>query len=342
MRPMGRPRLRDRHLPLRMRMKGKRYYYRQRDGKEIPLGADLAQARLRWAELENMHLSDESLFRTLADKYEREVIPKKAARTQKDNKRQLAILRKVFDEVPMATIRPGHVRRYLDARGRQVTDAKGKTRGSEVQANREVALLSHIFNWARSRDYLSCPNPCIRVERFVENAREVYVDDAAYKAVWDVSPQWMRDAMDLARLTGQRPADVLRMARTDIRDNCLEVRQGKTGKRLRIELSGELGQLVDAIKKRHGVQDSKVKSVYLVQDDNGQPLTYWRFVHAFQEVRNGSGQTWQFRDIRAKTGTEKTDELGPREAQRLLGHASVTTTEVYIRNRRGDRVKPLK
>jgi integrase len=327
---MGRPRIHDQHLPLRMRRKGRRYYYRQRDGKEIPLGGDLAQARIRWAELENMQLSDDSLFKSVADKYAAAVLPKKAGRTQKDQKNQLAILRKVFDEVPMVTIRPGHIRRYLDARGAK----------SEVQANREVALLSHIFNWARGSDYISCPNPCVGVTRFGEKAREVYVDDAAYKAVWDAAPAFVQDAMDLARLTGQRPADVLRMARTDIRDGCLEVRQAKTGKRLRIETSGELGAVVDRIKARE--KEGTVRSVYLVQDDKGQPFTYWRFVKAFQAARDSVGQKWQFRDLRAKTGTEKTDELGPREAQRLLGHASVTTTETYIRNRRGDRVKPLK
>lgn len=54
---MGRPRLHDRHLPPRMRRKGKRYYYRARDGREIPLGSDLVQARVKWAELENLPLS---------------------------------------------------------------------------------------------------------------------------------------------------------------------------------------------------------------------------------------------------------------------------------------------
>ena len=44
---MGRPRLNDKDLPLRMRRRGKRYYYRSRNGKEIPLGGDLAAARVK-------------------------------------------------------------------------------------------------------------------------------------------------------------------------------------------------------------------------------------------------------------------------------------------------------
>lgn len=105
---------------------------------------------------------------------------------------------------------------------------------------------------------------------------------------------------------------------------------------------GELAALVERIKARTATTEGTVKSLYLVQDDKGQPFTYWRFAKLFQAARDAAGEKWQFRDIRAKTGTEKTDEAGIRAAQKLLGHASVTTTEIYTRNRRGDRVKPLK
>lgn len=334
MRPMGRPRLRDKDLPLRMRRKGKRFYYRQRDGKEIPLGPDLVKARLRWAELENLTVTADSLFRTIADKFEREVIPTKAPRTQKDYKRHLDMLRKVFDEMPICCIEPHHVRRYHNLR----------MGSSLVQANRERAVLSYLFNWARGEGITNVPNPCAGIHGKKEPAREVYVDDAAYKAVWNIAEAPVRDAMDLAKLTGQRPADVLKMARTDVREGNLEVRQGKTGTRLRIEITGELAKVMKRIQARAKKigREGKVSSIYLVQDDKGQPLTYWVFTKLFAAARNAAGEKWQFRDLRAKAGTEKTDESGPREAQRLLGHASVTTTETYIRNRRGDRVKPLK
>lgn len=326
---MARPRKKDLDLPVRMRRRGKRYYYRARDGSEIPLGSDLAAARLRWVEFENGHLTQDSLFETVRGRFEREELPKKAPRTRKDYARHLKVLGKVFDAMPIAAIQPSHVRRYLDLRQRT----------SLVQSNRERAVLSHLFNWSRAVGILNGSNPVTGVHGRKEQARDVYVDDAAYKAVWDAAGAPLRDAMDLARLTGQRVADVLKMDRTHLRDGCLEIKQNKTGKLLRIEVVGELAEVIERIKLQ--AAQNPVSSVYLVQE-GGHRVSYWRLAKLFQAARKAAGGTWQFRDLRAKAATERTDEAGSREAQRLLGHQSVTMTEAYIRNRRGEKVKPLK
>lgn len=51
---------------------------------------------------------------------------------------------------------------------------------------------------------------------------------------------------------------------------------------------------------------------------------------------------FQFRDLRAKAGTDKALAEGVHQAPRQLDHRSVTTTEIYVRNRRGDSVDPTR
>ncbi len=51
-------------------------------------------------------------------------------------------------------------------------------------------------------------------------------------------------------------------------------------------------------------------------------------------------KSFQFRDLRAKAATDTTEATGDiRQAQRQLGHAALSMTEHYTRQRRGDAVK---
>lgn len=59
----------------------------------------------------------------------------------------------------------------------------------------------------------------------------------------------------------------------------------------------------------------------------------------FDKARRAAGVNFQFRDIRAKTASD-TGDLG--HSQRLLGHKNRDMTEHYVRERIGQRVKPLR
>jgi len=63
-------------------------------------------------------------------------------------------------------------------------------------------------------------------------------------------------------------------------------------------------------------------------------------------LRIASGCTktlFQFRDLRAKAGTDKTEAAGDiRAAQLQLGHASLAMTQHYVRERKGDKVEPTR
>jgi integrase len=342
---MGRTPSRNLNLPagMRARHRGDKTYYYLDTGakprKEIALGQDYVLAIQKWAELTVSGDTAGALitFRHVAERYQREVLPGKAPATRKDNLRELANLYKFFDDPPVALddIEPVNVRQYLDWR-----------RAAPVRANREKALFSHIWNFARETGLTAKANPCSGVKGKSEKGRDAYIDDAVYKAVWDAAELPLRDAMDLAYLTGQRPADVLKLSQADIKDGALTVVQNKTGKRLRIAIEGELATLIDRIKAR------KVMGLSLVNTLTGERMGKSGLRGAFDRARDAAIKanptmaaeirSFQFRDLRAKAGTDKEERGGMEAAQAQLGHSTPTMTAHYVRHRRGKLVTPTR
>jgi integrase len=221
-----------------------------------------------------------------------------------------------------------------------------------VAANRELALFSHIWNKAREWGYTSKTNPCAGVSKNKETPRDFYADDEVWQAVRVAGVQELRDAMDLAYLTGQRPADVLKITRASVTDTALMVKQGKTAKMLSIQLDedGErnaLGQLLDTIKAR------KVSGLHLLMTAGGLRLNKHTLRLRFQTARAlaaeqaraaGNGplaeriELFQFRDARPKAASE-IDSIAA--ASELLGHSKeAITRKVYVRV--GQKVKPTR
>jgi hypothetical protein len=224
-------------------------------------------------------------LKAAAERYVRDVLPKKGQATQRLNIRELANLLEFFSDAreSIESIKPIMVRQYLDWRAKQVRDEKiaanaerqkkGRKQmvmtGTEghVPANREKALLSHIWNYARETGLTSLATPCAGIKGFKEAGRDAYIDDAIYSAVWDVAEPGLRDAMDLAYLSAQRKADVLKFSRSDLKDEQLTVVQNKTGKRLRVSVEGQLAAVIERINKR------KVAGIALVRNDKGERMT---------------------------------------------------------------------
>lgn len=255
----------------------------------------------------------------------REVFPTKSVQTRRDNDKELTNLLRVFGHMPIDAIAPMHIRQYMDIRGQT----------AKVRANREKALFSHIFNKAREWGFTTAQNPCQGVKGFKETGRSRYVTDEEFERVKINAHYTVVDAMDIALLTGQRPADVLKIRRADIRDGALWIVQNKTGARLGIEVTGELAAVIDRIKQR----PSKAISAYLIQDENGQPLSQFALRSRFDKARTLAKVDFQFRDIRAKAATD-TGDLA--HSQKLLAHKNREMTEHYVRSRLGERVSPLR
>ena len=325
---MGRKRTNHHNLPPRMNTKKGWYYHVSSTlpRKWTPLGDDLNEARRKWAELEGDPVaSDDKTFSVVGQRYMREVLLTLKMHTQRDYTQYFKLLDAVFGTLAIDTIRPFDVAEYLRVRGET----------SKVRANREKALFSTIFNHARSWGYTDTTNPCIGIKGHKEKARDRYVSDDEYAAVWACAHPTVQDAMDLALCTGQRPADVLKIVVGDVADGKLSIAQNKTGKKLRIEIEGELADVIARIMEK----PRDLVNRALLQDPDGQRLTYFALRSRFDKAREKAGVSFQFRDLRAKAATD-TEDLA--HAQRLLGHKNRTTTEIYTRDRIGELVKPLK
>lgn len=356
---MGRKPTVNLNLPSRMRARHRgevTYYYYDHGGKprrEEPLGTDYRKAVTRWAEIEQTDTPKEAArtFSDAATLYLREVLHKKAPRTQADNLSELENLREYFEnDTPLDEIEPVHISAYLDWRHQKSVASyvtkkqKVPANAGHVRANRELALFSHMFNHARSRGLTKAANPCAGIKKNTESGRNVYVEDDLYARVYAKADQPTKDAMDLAYLAGQRPQDTLNYDERDIRDGCLLIDQGKTKKKLRMEVTGELKAVIDRIRARKSAY--KVVTTALVVNEKGGRMTLRALQLRFMDAREKAGikqDDFQFRDLRAKAATDKTDSTGDiRQAQKQLGHESVSMTEHYVRKRRGEKVGPTR
>lgn len=343
------PRMLRRVRTLKSGKKWVGYYYDGRDenGKrvEIPLGTDLDIAKMEWAKLDRKTVP--KMVRLLGDvfnRYERDVIPSKMPRTQKDNLLSLKQLRAAFSEAPIDAITPQIIAQYRDKRS------------GKVRANREISLLSHIYNMAREWGITERENPAAGVRKNKERPRDFYAGPEIWNAVYQCAVDELRDAMDLAYLTGQRPADVLSMRATDCVDGHLQVAQGKTSKKLRIQLEtnsqmNELGLLSERLLQQR--KERGVRNPYLITTEDGRNVTASMLRLRFDVARKLAVeqaierqdkvlaeqiQRFQFRDIRPKAASEILDLA---HASRLLGHTDKRITETVYR-RVGEVVKPTR
>lgn len=281
------------------------YYYVTPDRRWIHLGRDRDGAIQRYLEL--VKPVPTVTLSTVFDRYEKEVIPTKAALTQRDNRSELKNLRGVFGKLDPNVVEPVHIYAYMDARAKS----------SKVRANREKALLSHVYSYA-IRWGLAKHNPCRDVQSFKEKPHDRYVTDDEFWRVHDAAPAGVRKAMCIAVSTGLRLSDVLALTRRHCTSDGLLVRPSKTarssGKKLLFVWTPELRALVD-----YPAGDERpADDTPLVVGERGHGYTrsgfqtVWRRVMI--EVFPDKEDRFSFHDLRRKAGSDSKDG-------KLLGHA---------------------
>lgn len=230
------------------------------------------------------------------------------------------------------------VREYMDARS------------SKTRANRERSLLRTIFKWGIERGYAE-KDPTEGVRTFKEAARTRYVSDEEYDAVYKLAPPTVQIAMEIAYLCAAREADVLRLKWSDVRENGIFIRQGKTNKAQVKLWTKRLRDVIDQAralrKEAEAAREAKgkvVTSIYVIQARSGQKYTesgfkaVWRKVllkWLGEDADTNHPQWFTFHDLKAKSITDYEGDK-----QRFSGHSSKRVMERHY-NRKPDEVRAL-
>jgi integrase len=330
---MGRKPTINSHLPPRMRARkrGNRvHYYYDHGGKprrETALGSDYVQAVQKWAQI---NMSPAPVHYTVGYAISQYIASadydQLAPGTRVDYGYAIEKLIAEFGLARLDEVRPAHIQKYVDWRGKE----------SLHRAQREMKILGMIYRFAVAREWTATnPVAAIRFKR-LPGRKNVYIEDRVVLAVYEKASAGLRDAIDLAYFVGQRPVDVLNITEDKIKDGVLTVRQTKTGAPVRIRVTSELAALIERIRARK--RAFAVQPLALIVDERGQPMTKYMLRGRFEKARAAAGEIaagFQFRDLRSKSASDLRDEADIEAAQTLLGHASVTMTEHYTRNRLG-------
>lgn len=295
----------------------------------IKLGTEKQEALKAYAELMG-NLSKESGMAKLMNRYEAEVIPTKAPRTQKDNRKELKRLREVFDQMHPTEVTTMHCQQYLDIRGKQ----------SKTQANHEMNLLSHIFRKAMQWGVVNS-NPVKGVEKHKVKARDRYVEDWELKEFLKVAPPFIRAWVALKLMTGLRQGDMLALPVSAIREDGIRVTTGKTGRKGIIPWDEDLREAV-----RQLMACNRIQGMTMVCNRRGQQMTESAFQERWRRVMDKAlaetdlAERFTEHDLRAKHATDVEAQGGDPTAN--LMHDDARTTKAYLRSKKPVIIRALK
>ncbi len=312
------------------------YYWDGRGAErgEVSLGTDYAEAKRRWEELEGLRDAGAGTLKQAFDKFEADVLPTyTSATTRRDYANSLRAMRPTMERATWEAITTPMLAAYRDQRS------------AKTRANRELALLSLVWKWAREWGYTQLPYPGQGMRKNPERARAIQVTDAAFAALYAHADPVLRDALDWITATGLRITDVLALRLTDCRDGVVRVQANKTGKPAEfvIGASAVLPRLIEARKA-----NKRAMHLRMLATPTGRAVTermlHDRFVAARTAAEKAAPELLDalrglvLRDMRKRAAALAPDLA---TAATLLQHSSPAVTRRHYRTQ-GDKIAPVR
>ncbi|MDR1842316.1 MAG: tyrosine-type recombinase/integrase [Citrobacter amalonaticus] len=307
--------------------KGKsQFEYHPVTGGSISLCALDSPVSLVWAKYENTlkELAAKTSLGGIIERFfESADFTRLGAETRNDYKKYARKIVPVFGAMDPDSVLPKHVRQYMDKRGVS----------APVQVNREKAFLSRVYGWAYERGMVE-GNPCKGVRQFKETARERYVTDEEYNALYSASCTVVKVAMEISYLCIARQGDVLALQKSQLLSEGIFIRQGKTAARQIKAWSERLTAAINLAKTLPLKQS--MSSLYVLHQKNGRRYTRDGFDSRWQQAKEMAQKNnphllfdFTFHDLKAKGISDLEGTL--QEKQNISGHKTITQTARYDR-----------
>jgi site-specific recombinase XerC len=243
-----------------------------------------------------------------------------SAHTRKDYKKYSKRVLSAFGKMSAKSVKPMHVRKFMDILGQK----------SPVQANRHKAFFSRVYRWAFERGKVSS-NPCQGVRQFKEKARDRYIEDYEYNAVYDNACLIVKAAMEISYICMARKADVVKLHRSQLLEEGIYIQQGKTGKKQIKEWGPRLRK---AIETANAISPG-VFSMFVLHQKTGHPFALTSFDQRWRKsiIRarevTGLPLDFTFHDIKAKAVSDFEGTIA--EKQMASGHKTESQVQLYDR-----------
>lgn len=306
---------------------------------DLPLGSDWDQAVKLW----HHHVHEVPVIvgtlKEALDAWEARALPGYKKLTKEGYTKGLRRLRPAFEGATWDGVTLKDLRDYMQAR-------KGKT-----QANREISLLSVIWNWARVEGYtdLQFPAAGLKGSRYKnkEKARTFVPDAELFSAVYDQADQVLKDTMDLASAAGLRLTDCVTVLLP--RGDILHLDASKTGKPADYDLSLS-DVLPDLLARRRSY---KADHLMLISTPTGRPVSLGMLRTRWDAARTAAIKkatederhelAAQIKDMWLRDMRKMASWLSPSldDAAELLQHSSKATTQRHYPTR-GRILKPVR
>lgn len=292
---------------------------------DVRLGTDYANALAGWHKLHNHLPMTIGRVQEAIDKWREDVLPHYPnANTRKNYAKQLANVEAAFGRVAWHEITlPGLVK-YLEVRS------------AKTQGNRELAVLSIVWNKARRWGMTSLPWPAAGVKGWKnpENAVAFEVTDALFDAVYEHADRILRDCMDIASATGMRLTDS-RTVRLPV-DGQLRFKANKTGKWAYFEVAQS--PVLSALLTRR--EAMRAHCVMLLASDTGRQVSEKMLADRWNDAKGKAAKAHpelaeQIEAMKLRYMRKRASDLASdtQEASKLLQHSSVALTQRHYTTR---------